>query len=791
MRRVVLMGVIVMAGMSLGEWTSTGIGGEIGFIEDFALAPDRAAALKQLVPGTEDYYYYHALHFLNVEQYEKARELTGPWHQRHGQTGRLTEIQTRLALLTYDKNPQATLDYLRNKLGLNFPHQQEQLGVEPNLPTVLDQKIISLEQFINRANAVTQDNTDGFEDTALDWLVGYELNPNHRRHLLSRLQRPDYPKVVQHIIEDTKHPLPREFGSIPIHNQLLLTQLEELLKQWPDLLNHQNFVNGYLRRLHPSADEDWRHDRAVLATYLDRLQAFAARLAPVHNSLKAHVLYHRLTLDRLQGKLDKARFVEYLKLPRHVHYLSVPMRDSDNLKRFPVDLNSNYGGATLLSPIGNDEPLVRAYLSHFLLDAANTKDFDPYINDVYLKHLFAEVKIVNGLGEPEQWASLLPPELFQQLKERIDIDFATSNKTQFAADEPVALNLHVKNVGTLIVKVFEINTKNYYRDTLREVDTDINLDGLVANVEQTHNYKEAPLLRVARKFEFPQLSKPGVYIVDFIGNGRSSRALIRKGRLRHLVRTGTAGQFFTVLDDNNQPVADASIWLAGHEYIAAVKQSDPNEPDKAKNPATGRPTEILVPFSTNPGRQPIVISRGELSSLDYFNHEAENYALAVGFYVDREALLKRKTASVVIRPGLSLNGTPVSLSLLEEVKLTINSMDLDGTPTSQEVPNFKLFEDRESIHEFQVPLRLASISFTLTAKAKKLSVGGQKIDLWVADSFALNGIDRMEKVELLHLMRTAAGYVVELRGRTGESKISRPDSSRSNIATSATCTTSL
>ena len=127
MRRVVLMGVIVMAGMFLGEWTSTGIGGEIGFIEDFALAPDRAAALKQLVPGTEDYYYYHALHFLNVEQYEKARELTGPWHQRHGQTGRLTEIQTRLALLTYDKNPQATLDYLRNKLGLNFGHQREQL----------------------------------------------------------------------------------------------------------------------------------------------------------------------------------------------------------------------------------------------------------------------------------------------------------------------------------------------------------------------------------------------------------------------------------------------------------------------------------------------------------------------------------------------------------------------------------------------------------------------------------------------------------------------------------------
>ncbi len=760
MRRNILWSALVITGMSLvagtGDWGPTAQGGEIGFIEDFTLATDRAAALKQLVPGTEDYYYYNSLHFLNTEQYEKARELTGPWLQRHRQTARLTEIQTRHALLTYDKHPQATLDYLRNKLGLHFGHQREQLGVEPNLPTRLDQKVISLEEFINRANAVTQDNTDGFEDTALDWLVGYDLNPNHRRHLLSRVQRPDYSTLVKLIVADLEHPNSGGFGAMPIHHQLLLTQLDDLLKLKPDLLNQQHFVNAYLRRLQPGADDDWRNDRTILAAYLDRLQAFATKLQPAHNSLKAHVLYHRLLLDHAMGQPDKARFLAYLKLPRHVGYVSKQMSDSETYKRFPCDLNSNYGGATLLHAIGNDEPLVRAYLSHFLLDSANAKEFEPYINDVYLKHLFAETKIVNGLGEPEQWAALLPPELFQQLKERIDIDFAPTNKTQFTAAEPVKLNLNVKNVGTLIVKVFEINTKNHYRATLREVDTDINLDGLVANVEQTHSYNEAPLRRMPRTFEFPQLSKPGVYLVDFIGNGRSSRALIRKGKLKHLVRTGTLGQIFTVLDDTNKPIANASIWLAGHEYTANDKG------------------EILVPFSTNPGRQPIVISRGELSSLDYFNHEAENYTLDVGFYVDREALLKRKTASVVIRPGLKLNGTPVSLSLLEEVKLTINSVDLDGTATSQEIPNFKLFEDRESIHEFQVPARLASISFTLTAKAKKLSAGGQKIDLAGGDSFALNGIDRTEKVELLHLMRTAAGYVVELRGRTGESKISRP-----------------
>jgi len=30
--------------------------GEIGFVEEFALAKDRAESLKKLIPGTDDYY---------------------------------------------------------------------------------------------------------------------------------------------------------------------------------------------------------------------------------------------------------------------------------------------------------------------------------------------------------------------------------------------------------------------------------------------------------------------------------------------------------------------------------------------------------------------------------------------------------------------------------------------------------------------------------------------------------------------------------------------------------------
>src|SRR6266481_7322836 len=91
---------------------------DVGFVEDFALAKDRTTALAQLIPGTEDYYYYHCLHALNTEQFAKVQEFTRLWLDRFGQTPRLTEIQTRYALLTYTQNPQRSLTYLQQQLGL-------------------------------------------------------------------------------------------------------------------------------------------------------------------------------------------------------------------------------------------------------------------------------------------------------------------------------------------------------------------------------------------------------------------------------------------------------------------------------------------------------------------------------------------------------------------------------------------------------------------------------------------------------------------------------------------------
>ena len=104
---------------------------EIGFLEDFALADDRGAALEQLIPGTEDHYFYGCLHLQQTGRLDEVPELMAVWLQRHGHTSRYAEVMHRQALLLHPRDPAAAYEHLRYHLGLTFSHQRREEEGEP------------------------------------------------------------------------------------------------------------------------------------------------------------------------------------------------------------------------------------------------------------------------------------------------------------------------------------------------------------------------------------------------------------------------------------------------------------------------------------------------------------------------------------------------------------------------------------------------------------------------------------------------------------------------------------
>ena len=738
---------------------SNSVGKEIGFIEDFSLASDRSVPLSQLIPGTDDYYYFHCLDAQNNEKFDEVSTLLKAWEKTRGSSQfsrmpQVREIRHRQALLTYSRNAKQTLEYLKRELGLRFGHQRERLNGDSKLPSQISDEDVRREPF-RREALRRHSNLDGFTEHAYHWLAKEKLSADQRRDLLGRLSTPDYDSLVEMVDMDLRHKGSRGFGSLKIHSRLTLRQLDRLLDRQTVLRNDTNFINTYLIRLRPDADSVVANDLVENREYLERVWKFVKTLPAARNSLKANILYQILKSDIREQSHSKKRLLEYLALPRSVPYVNTELlRDRENRKH-PVDLGADFSKLTRTSPIGSDEQLVRDYLEHFFVTASNPKDFEPFIRSEYLKQLFAEVKLLHGLGDAERWYAMLSPENVQALKDRVEIEFDPANRTRFDIADPVHLSVHTKNVPKMLVKVYRINAVNYYQQTKREINTDINLDGLVAKDEQTYAYEDAPVRRVKRHFQLPQLDRAGVYVVDFIGNGISSRALIRKGNLRYFTRMTNAGQLVTVLDDSNQMVQDARLWMAGREYA----------PD-----SEGR---ILVPYATQARTEMIVLKHGDIASLKTFLHHGEEYSLNVGFYVDREALLAGNRASILVRPGLYLNGIPVSRMLLKDVRLTISSTDDEGIMSNETVTDLKVSDAVDLVHEVRVPDRTRTLSVRLDARVKQQTTGKDAV-LSSNDSYTINEIDKSSNIEMANLVRSKAGHTVELVGKSGEPIAGRP-----------------
>ena len=383
---------------------------EIGYVETFGLAGDREAALKELVPGTDDYFYYHALEAQNTGRRERCQEVLDQWvRDRNGRvTDGARELLNRQALLDYDKDPQKTLKYLREQLDLHFDHARKTGERRSDAPTKFDNaRWLNAQALLKLVLASDRGSLERIENAGLELAAGQPLTGDQRRNLLSRLQRPDFPALVDLILADLKYRDSRGFGSLDIHQRLTLAQMDELLRKQPGLRNQVAFCNSYLAKLAP--EDELETDPAALGACLERVWAFVETLEPVHNSLKANVLYHRLRHDQKQGVYDHGRFLDYVKLPRNVPYLREEVRQQLPRGDYLAQLDRGFGLASL-PPIGNEEPLLRAFLLHFLREAPNYDEYRPWLRDDFLKRLFAESKIVNGVGDPQQWAPLLSPD---------------------------------------------------------------------------------------------------------------------------------------------------------------------------------------------------------------------------------------------------------------------------------------------------------------------------------------------------------------------------------------------
>ncbi|MFA7172796.1 MAG: hypothetical protein WC340_05190 [Kiritimatiellia bacterium] len=766
MKKMILM---ICAAFTAGVVQAT------SFIERFALAEDRGVILQELLPGSDDAFYYKALHELNRGDFTAFKKTMEAWKGERQSQGwpdiRARELLNREALLRYPAAPQESLKYITALLGLRFDHSRKDASRVVNLPSEFDNRQVSRKVLLAQVLEERLDDLRLLEPAGFHLLQGTPMREAQQLDLLKRLIRPDFKGLVGLIAADLQRREGAQFGALEIHSKLTLAQLEELAGIRGELWRSECFVETYLARLLPQDEVDLERELDQRDAYYARLWGALQNLIQDFNSRKANLLCNWIRNDLKRGEFNKERLMEYVKYPRAAPYAP---RVEGAQRAYALDFNQQYN-ARWLPPIGNEEPLVRKCLLRVFAEAPDYKEFAPYFKEEYLRAIFAEAKITAGAGTPEQWIPWLSRSQYDAIKRRVDIEFADENPVVAGRDAPVVLSAYVKNVKSLIVKVYEINTENCFRESGVPIDLSMDLNGLTPTHEKLYQYSEADAIRVRREYQFPELQGRGVYIIELIGNGRSSRALVQKGHLKVVPSISAGGHAFSVYDEGGQPVQDCIGWFNGAPFAAAqdgrIYIPFASVKDKPIMPRV--PRAASSPATSGPGEKYLVVSTGNFSSLIRFNHSSESYTLEGGFYVDREALIAGELCEVVVRPRLALNGQSVALSLLKKTKLTLTSVDLDGVESKAvvQVPAFS--EEADFVHQFRVSARCVRISFALDGRVENMSLNKEQ-ELAASASFDFNASERGTDVRHLFLVRHSKGYTLEVRGKNGEAGVDVP-----------------
>ena len=211
-------------------------------------------------------------------------------------------------------------------------------------------------------------------------------------------------------------------------------------------------------------------------------------------------------------------------------------------------------------------------------------------------------------------------------------------------------------------------------------------------------------------FDFAELdNKVGLFVIEFISNGYSSRAVIKKGTLSLITKSTIAGHICYILDE------ERNICTGEKTGIFFDDNYFKSEPDKG-----GR---IVIPYEKYPKSGKCIIIHNAFAQMADFNWLTENYDLKVNYIMHPESLLMGNEAKILIKLELTVNDRPCDLKLLKntKIKLTTTSF-IDNIPVTKTFENLDI-KNEELELLFQVPPNLDWVDIEFESEVMNVTKG--------------------------------------------------------------------
>ncbi|KAG9397279.1 ATP-dependent RNA helicase RhlE [Carpediemonas membranifera] len=547
----------------------------------------------------------------------------------------------------------------------------------------------------------------------------------------------------------------KAMGDFNVESSLSVEQLEEYARMCPEVTHFAAYHQAMLASMAPdvpTGGEDAFADE--IESYHNEIWRYAeskipAQLQGVKLGLQLAVLGFFVSKGKEAEPAVLDKIHSLLTTTDLALDLFNPLQNAGNSRQSRIEVDTNSISLRLLPPF-NLRPLVVTLLTTAVVHRG-PDTYRAKIRSSVIDSIVAEQAILTG-GDVTSAAEILGHAKVREITTRVELEVRPIQRWRPGDD--VTLEVDVKNVPELTVRVFEINAKAYYASRKTELTADVGLEGFKPNSTSSIKYSNAAAIKHRERVSVIPKADRGSYIIELVGGGLSCRVLAVIGHYQLVTAPSVHGLVATVIDETGKVVHDAIVTVGGREL-----ESDSGV--------------TVIPFTTSSvsASTPVIAhTRDGPASLTHLTLPVESYHLSGSFMVPHGALLPGHRATALPCVYLTVNGVQqLALDQINQPTIRTVCIDSEGTEAVRVVkPDLS---DPGLVVDLAVPPNMRSVAITLEGRIKVISTGKwQNLTLTTSYDVATNS-GSTDAVQPFVRKDSSRGWVAALKGLNGEAVV--------------------
>ena len=545
------------------------------------------------------------------------------------------------------------------------------------------------------------------------------------------------------------------------YNDFTIEQIELLLKE----VKNEMYINNELLIIKlMNKKYNILIKKAVKKNSLDEVKKILWKVYDIYKHYSPKfmpgILLYILKINKMKNLLETKPFIEYIKNPIQDNRLykqrDYYIKDLKNDNRYSlINIPSiNF------EDISEHQFIENLLIEFFFYGKAKPDDFKDYFKQDYLKKLELISKMYKGEEvKPDEYSNYLSNEEYEKLVKEIKLTICEHNPKEFQIEEEVKIDFDFKNTKSINISIYEINTENYYLTKKTALTSLINVEGVIAS--QAFDIKidggENPLKLIRKTINLTQIpkNKRGVYLIEILGNGMSSRIIIKKGKLNLITRNTAKGILCQMINEKNEVLKGNKtyLWYNDIKYTCGEKDGFIALPYKALVDSTNK----------------CILVNDSYADITEIKKKSENFMLKGNFNYLNESIISGNMLKISFKPLLFSNGRETSLEQLKNGVITVNMTkeeSRESIPVTTTFENIE-FKDDNKEYEFEVliPPMMKYMAFSFDCDVIKNNKGDRMKLHYEQNSNFFSGNDRIS-MPLFH--KVGKKYIYEFLGRNGE-----------------------